>query len=82
MYRCFCSAVRAYVIHNTFSCVTLLPFLYAPVAHPTSALVFDWLPKAIEMTPDMQIPQFKLEKVIPDRPKVLNYSTGEALAAL
>ena len=53
--------------------------LRSPVAHPTSALVFFWNhPAAIEMTPNMKIPQFKLEMFIPDPPKVLNYSTGEA----
>lgn len=49
----------------------------ATFAHPTSALVFDWLPNAIELTKNLQIPQFRLGPPKPEPPKVLHYSTGE-----
>ncbi|KAF0301364.1 Glutamate-gated chloride channel alpha [Amphibalanus amphitrite] len=50
----------------------------ASVAHPISALEFYWKePNPIERTMNMEIPQFNLEEIILDNPKVLNYSTGQ-----
>ncbi|XP_043203208.1 glycine receptor subunit alpha-2-like isoform X2 [Amphibalanus amphitrite] len=50
----------------------------ATFAHPISALEFYWKePNPIERTMNMEIPQFNLEEIILDNPKVLNYSTGQ-----